>query len=411
MTMFNFDLIKDKLGDQRKEFFNAMKSGDEAAQESAFDSFLEGIQTAVVSEADKVFDKVGGKYQDENVLVSRGIMTPLTSTERKFFNQAVEKQSFDNLDQTFPETTVLEIFERLTETHELISRVDAQTTGALFKYIYADPTKQTAFWGTIPSNIRQILVDSLKVISFEHSKLSGFVPMTKGFFKLGPVWLANYVTTVMYEIMSTTLEIAIVKGTGKNQPIGITRKLSGSVDGVYPLKDKVALNDLKPTSLAGVRAAFAKEKLDNGEMSVVVHPVTYWSKLFPAMAYLTEEGKWVLTQLPTGETIVKSYAADEDEMAIGNLKNYLLAMADQVELNRYEETLAIEDMDLFVAKFYGTGLAKHPNAFFVYDVSGMTGATLPKLDDAAEIKRPDPTGLLNETAEEKAEEADGTETP
>lgn len=407
--MFNSDLVKEKLSEQRANFFAAMKGNDTKAQEAALDEFLAGIQQTVVSEAEKVFEEEGEKYKDESVLVARGIMKPMTSKERKFFNAAVEKQSFDGLDEAFPETYVEDIFSRLTEEHPLISKVDAQSTGALFKYMYADPTTTLAFWGNIPDNIRQIIVESIKVISFETSKLSGFVPVVKGFFKLGPAWLAQYVMTVMYEIMATTLEIAIVKGNGKNQPIGMNKKLSGAVDGVYPDKTKLPLNDLEPNSLAGVRAAFARDKLDNGPMIAVVHPVTYWSKLFPKLAYKTEEGKWVLTQLPTGEEIVRSYAEDENAITVGNPKNYLMAISSATELKKYEETLAIEDMDLFIAKFTGTGLAKHQNAFYVYDVSGMSGATVPQGDGPADIKRPNPTGLLNETPGDGEE--DDTETP
>ncbi|MGL9969370.1 phage major capsid protein [Enterococcus sp. DIV1420a] len=407
--MFNSDLVKEKLSEQRADFFNAMKGDDEKAQEQALDAFLAGIQSVVVSEAEKVFEEEGEKYTDESVLVSRGVMKPMTSVERKYFNAAVEKQSLDKLDEAFPETYVEDIFSRLTEEHPLISKVDAQSTGALFKYMYADPTKTTAFWGTIPDDIKQILIKSIKVINFETSKLSGFVPVVKGFFALGPAWLAKYVLTVMYEIMAASLEIAIVKGNGKNQPIGMNKKLSGAVDGVYPDKQKHSLTNLDPESLAGVRAAFARDKLDNGPIIALVHPVTYWTKLFPKLAQMTDDKKWVLTQLPTGEEIVQSYAEDENIITVGNPKNYLLAISSTTELKKYEETLAIEDLDLFIAKFTGTGLAKHQDAFYVYDLSGMTGAKMPDSDGEANIKRQQPTGLLNETSESIKPEVDGTE--
>ena len=38
-------------------------------------------------------------------------------------------------------------------------------------------------------------------------------------------------------------------------------------------------------------------------------------------------------------------------------------------------------MELFIAKWYGYGLAKDKNAFFVADVSGVTGATVPPLEE------------------------------
>lgn len=404
MPMINLDAINQTLAEQRADFFAAMKEGTPEEQEKAFDSFLGGIQDTFVTQAEQLMNEVGDKYKDEEALVARGLMKPLTAKERKYFNAAVEKQTLDNLDEAFPETSVEDIFSRLTTEHPLISLVDAKTTGALFKYMYTDPTTQTAFWGNVPDNIKQLLLKSIKVVNFEHSKLSGFVPVVKGFFKLGPAWLANYVFTVMYEIMAASIELAIVKGTGKQQPIGMTKKLSGAVDGVYPDKDRIPLADLEPLSLAGVRANLAEDKMDNGEVAALVHPVTYWTKLFPHLAFKTDEGKWVLTNLPTGERIVKTYACDEEELIVGVPKNYLLAISGQTELKKYEETLAIEDMDLFIAKFFGTGLAKHPNAYYVYDLSSMTGATVPTKDKEADVKRPDPTGLLTETEVETTEE-------
>ena len=38
-------------------------------------------------------------------------------------------------------------------------------------------------------------------------------------------------------------------------------------------------------------------------------------------------------------------------------------------------------MDLYIAKFYGYGIAKDPNAFFVADVTGVAGADVPKLEE------------------------------
>ncbi|GGC84303.1 phage major capsid protein [Enterococcus wangshanyuanii] len=404
MTLLNLDVIKGELEKQRAAWYDAMKNGTEEEQKAAFNDFAEGMQNSFAEKAEALIEEINEAALDEKALVDRGLMKPMTAKERTFFNKAVEKQSFDGLDEVFPETIVEDIFSRLTEEHPIISLVDAHQTGALMKYVYIDPTKQTAFWGRVPDDIKQILLDSIKTINFETSKLSGYVVMVKGFFKLGPAWLAQYVTTVMYEIMAASLEIAIVRGNGKDQPIGLTMKLSGAVDGVYPKKDRLKLNDLKPLSLAGVRAKFAEEKTDIGEMSALVHPVTYWTKLFPNLAYQTDEGKWVLTNLPTGEKIIKSYAVEEDEMTVGVLKNYLLAVSGNTELKKYEETLAIEDLDLFVTKFYGTGLAKHQNAFFVYDLSDMQGATMATGDGPIDVKRPG--HLLEPTPEETNEEVE-----
>lgn len=392
--MKNLDLMKQSLETQRAGLFAAMQGGTEEEREVAFNNFAEGIQSSVAQQARDMVAEIGVGYNDEQILVERGIVKPLTSKEMKYFNAAVEKNSFENIDEVFPTTIVEDIFNNLTEEHPLLSRIDAKTTNALMKYIYADPTVKLAYWGAIPADIKQILINGFKTIGLESYKLSGFLAVPKGFFKLGPLWMATYVITLLKEIMSATLEIAVISGTGKLEPIGMIKKLSGAVDSVYPNKDEIELKDLEPISLAGIRAALAKAKTDNGRVSVLVNPMTYWSKLFTALAQRDRDNNWHLISLPTGEEIVQSHAVPEDKLVFGVLKNYLLAVSGQMEMNKYEETLAIEDMDLFIAKFHGNGVAKNANAFFVADITEMPSAAIPKLEPTADVKNPG-TSLKN----------------
>ena len=38
-------------------------------------------------------------------------------------------------------------------------------------------------------------------------------------------------------------------------------------------------------------------------------------------------------------------------------------------------------MDLYIAKFFGNGISKNVNAFFIADISGIAGATVPTLEN------------------------------
>lgn len=400
-TMINPDLQPTML-ELRQNLFNALtdENATEEQTQQAFDAFFEGIQSEMTAEANQMMQQMGEAYNDEQILVNRGIRRSLTSEEKKYFENVMQHQSFEGLDEVFPETVIEDIFKNLQEEHPLLSRIDSRTTSALMKYIYADPTKQLAFWGTIPDNIRQLILQGFKTLSLESYKLSGFVPVTKGFFELGPSWLANYVITIITEIMTASLEIAIVKGTGKLEPIGMMKKLSGATDGVYPDKEKIPMTELTPFTLAGIRAALADAKTDNGRVAVLVNPMTYWAKLFPALCTRDANGNWHLISLPTGEEIILSHAVPIDTLIFGVPENYLLAVAGQVRIDKYMETLAIEDLDLFIAKFYGNGVAKNANAFFVVDITDMPGATIPELDPDADVQRANVTLSPSETEEE-----------
>lgn len=368
----------------RVELFNALKSDDSEVQEKAFADFTDALQSEIIERANNTIQNVGTEISDNQILVNRGIMRPLTSTEKKYFNAVVERKGFDNVNEAFPKTIIQDVFKHLKTEHPLLSKIDMKDTTALATYIFAKPNKATAFWGPICEDIKQMILEGFNEVNLQSSRLSGFVAVCKGMLELGPNWLAEYVTTLIYEIMATSLELAVVAGTGKNQPIGMIKKLSGATDSVYPDKDKITLTELNADSLVGVRAALAKAKLDDAGVAVLVNPVTYWAKVFKSLVLRTPDGEFVKDRLSTGEEIIPSYAVPEDTLVIGNPANYFLGVSGETRLDRYDQTLAIEDMELYIAKFYGYGLAKDPNAFFVADIKGVKGATVPELEEFKE---------------------------
>lgn len=382
--MKNYDRIDNTQMELRQNLFNAFQTDDKEAQEGAFLAFAEDLQTRIADEAKAAMDGQMVTHTDNQILVDRGIRQALTSKEMKYFENVVERGGFDGVEELFPTTIIETVFENLQNEHPLLSLIDMRSTDGVAKLIVADPTKAKAFWGPICEDIRQMIIEGFKVVDFSSSRLSGFVAICKGLLELGPEWLARYIIEIMYEIMEMELEVGVIAGTGQNQPIGMTKKLSGAVDGVYPDKDVVAVTEFTPAVMGGLRAALASAKTDRGQISLVINPLTYWSKVFPALAYQTNDGGWVTDNLPTGENIVLSHAVPEDKAILGNLKNYLLGVAGDVRIDRYEQTLAIEDMELFIAKFYGWGTPKNMNAFFILDLSGVDGATVPALETEAE---------------------------
>ena len=48
---------------------------------------------------------------------------------------------------------------------------------------------------------------------------------------------------------------------------------------------------------------------------------------------------------------------------------YIAAIGGGLEVNRYKETLALEDADLFIAKQFATGKPRDNNAAQVYDLN------------------------------------------
>lgn len=398
--------VKD-LGVATQDLYSAFTNGTDEEKEKAAQDYSVSLAQSMKADIQSEMELVQNENLTEKIMAERGARMTFTPNEKQFFAEAVEKQKIDGLEHTFPTTIIETILNDLTEEHPIISKVDTQYVEALVKIIYRDPSVEaTAYWDVIPADIRQILVESFKFLDLSASKLSGFIAIPKGYFELGPDWLANYVTSYLREIMTATLETAIVRGDGKLKPIGIMKSTHGAVDGVYPDKQEFALSEFNPKALAGVRALLAKHKMLNGGLHLVVNPVTYELAISSSgWAQNTVTGQWVQLQIP-GLEVVKSYAVPEDKAVIGNLNNYILGVAGALRIDSYDQTLAIEDMDLFVAKFFGTGTPKNGNAFVVLDLSGVEKPSMPEEDGEIELVYQD-TISATENAGSHALDRDG----
>lgn len=361
-------------------------SDNEAEIKEVVTEYSASLAQDLQDQVDEKVTQFHSANTDERIMAERTGKRVLTSGEKKYFAEAVEKQKLDGLDLVFPTTIVEDVMAGLTTDHPLLSEVDTKYVTYAMKYIYGDPAEEFAFWDVIPADIRQILIGGFKEMDLTTSKLSGYIALPKGYYKLGASWLANYVITFLKEVMSSSLEKAVVTGDGRLKPIGLTKKLSGAIDGEYPDKDVVKLTDFSPRSLAGPRALLAKNKMLDGNISLLTSPVTYETKVSPNMFFQNQiDGTWKRLPMPNGEKVVLSDYVPENKAILGNLKNYILAVAGNTEIKKYEETLAIEDMDLYIAKFFGTGTPKNPNAFVVLDLSQIDGITVPVDEPAAEI--------------------------
>lgn len=388
--MKNFDAKNMDMKVIIQNVYNALGQTDETVTEGALEVFGNALAEQAKNTAKDQTSALYAAIQDEQIMVNRGARRAITNSEMKYFNEAAEKQKIEGLDTVFPTTIIETVMTDLAENHPLLSAIETRFTEAAIKYVYGDPAVATAYWDVIPSDIRQILIGAFKSLDMSVSKLSGYIALPKGYFKLGPTWLANYVTTFLREVMQASLEEAVVNGDGKLKPIGMMRKLSGAIDGVYPPKTAVAITALTPITLGGPRALLAKEKMLNGPLSLVVNPVTSATVVAPNLFFQnTTDGSWMQLPLPYDITVIESYAVPEGKAVLGNAKNYLLAVAGDLELNKYDQTLAIEDMDLYIAKMFATGIAKNANAFVVLDVSGITGVTVPTADPVADVKYQD----------------------
>lgn len=233
------DKKSEELKSATQDMFNALGTDDEEVQKEALTKFSEALADDVKAHYSREIENYQNSNHDEMIMSNRVDRFRLTSEEKKFFAEAVEKQKIEGLDELFPRTIIETVMNDLTTEHPLLSAIDTQYTEAAIKYIFRKPGDATAYWDVIPADIKQILLESFGELEMTVSKLSGFIALPKAYFQLGPDWLARYVIAYLTETMKATLEKAVVNGDGKLKPIGLMRKLSGAIDNKYPEKEAV----------------------------------------------------------------------------------------------------------------------------------------------------------------------------
>jgi len=374
MTIKSLDNTMD-MNQIRSQVNDAIQGEDKDAMTEALVRMAQGIHDNILKEAQKeARSMISSEINDRNVLNKRGINT-LTSEERKYYAEVIEKRGFTDLSVTLPTTVFDRVFEDLEQNHPLLSEMTFENTTAVTEWIIRKTNCEAAWWGPLTDPIKKELQHGFGKVRTDMYKLSAFMPVSKAMLDLGPEWLDRYVRTVLSEAMAIALEAAIIAGTGKDQPIGMIKNLKGAVvDKVYPDKDAIALADLSPETLGkSVMAPLTKGGTRSvPSVLILVNPLDYWTKIFAATTFLTQQGTYVYGVMPIPSKIVQSVAVPQGKMVAGMGKDYFMGVGSAQKIEFSDEYKFLEDERTYLAKQYATGEPKDNDSFLVFDISSLS---------------------------------------
>lgn len=312
---------------------------------------------------------------DQATLNARGVRT-LTTAEKKFYNAAIEVESFDGVAALVPPTVFDRIFEDLATDHPLLSRIRMQTTGAATMWVTRKEGATTAYWGDVCAEIEEMVDNGFETVDMGMQKLSGFLVVCKAMFELGPEWLDRYVRTLLTEIMATELEKVAVNGDGNKKPIGMMRDLDGSVTlGVYPEKTPVALPDFSPATIGELILAPTTK---NGTrtytgVTLIINPLDYASKFFAIGAKQKDDGTWTFNNFAVpGLEIIQTPAVPIGKVVAGKPADYFMGVGSQAKLESTDVLRMIEDQRLYLVRQLINGRPLDNEAFTVFDIADMS---------------------------------------
>lgn len=382
--MTNLDALNRKKTAILQKMSDAMANNDTTAFQTAFNELADEIGNAVKADFEQYRNDA-----DAAILAQRGVRQ-LTSKERTFYEGLIgamksdnPKQAFTDIDKTFPETVIDAVFDDLEENHPLLSKINFQRAGLLTKMIVSK-TGGKASWQELGSEVVDELSAEFAEINLEMAQVTAFIPVKRYMLDMGPSWLDRYVRGMLAEAVAVEVERGIVVGTGKNEPIGMTKALTGAVDGVY--QDKAVGATITALDSAAYGAVLDKLSVTpNGHrrpvsrVLMLVNPADYFTKVFPATTVRTTDGSYNSNVLPFPTDVIQSVAVPAGKAVIGLGDKYFMALgtagkAGTIEYSDQYHFLKLERV--YMTYFYGNGMPLDDNAFVVADISGIKPSVL-----------------------------------
>lgn len=368
----------DEMRAAKAALAKAMTEGKPEDQNEAFASFLDALHQEVSADISK---QANDEMMDRSILQNRG-QNVLTSKETRFFQNAIDKKGFDE-DSILPVTTQERIFEDLTQEHPLLNALQLQDMGAVTRIITADP-EGAAVWGPLFGDIQGQIGTAFKETTITQLKLTAFAVVPNDMLELGPVWVERYVRTLIVEVLSVGLERGFVIGTGQNQPVGLVKNVdpvSGAVSDKAPTgtltfePGRTTIQELKGVVKGLSVDAAGKSRRVAGRIVMVVNPVDNFD--IQASATIQNANGAYVTNLPFNPQIVESEFVTEGTVIFFVQGQYLAVIAGGYKLNKYNQTLAMEDAMLYTIKQFANGRPMDNNAAAVYTLAIADGVSDP----------------------------------
>lgn len=380
---------------QNKQVFNdivqAMKAGDEKAAQNAWEAFHDSI----VAKVKKDFAEIQ-ESNDAVILAQRGYRQ-LTDKENKWYQKVIEalrssnpKQAFVNIisspneEDVMPTTIIEDVYKNLKETHPILGAIDFQYVGYITKWILNDHSVQKAVWGSINSEIVKEITSAFKTINVNQSKLSAYALIENDMLDLGPTFLDGYIRACLEEALAAGLVYGIVDGSGKDEPIGLTRDIHEGVDVSsttgYPRKTAEKVTDFTPVNYGALVAKMAVNEAgmskNFAEVALVCNLTDYLTKIMPASTVLTPNGTYARDIFPFPTKVYVDNVLDTGKAVLFIPGEYSCFMGGQkngvIEVS--EENKFLEDQTVFKIKQHGAGRALDNTSALYLDISGLEPA-------------------------------------
>ena len=359
-----------KMKQAQEEALKILQESDDKSQ-----AVIDAIDKIASVQYEDLIKEIKGEAEEceSNKEYAKKLKIRTLSKEEKDFlqalvndpKQAVTAKQVDVIPTTMIDITLENIKEE--DPDGILSDVEFAPADVK-KWMTADKTGAFA-WGALLGAIGGELGASFEGLDVEVNKLSAYLIIPKALKDLALPFVDKYFMAVLKENIRDGLECGYLQGKGKNEPIGIYKQIeSVNEDGTH--KDKTVNTTLTNFTPKGLAAA--KKYLNNegkrvlNQLSLYCHPNDEADYVAPAL--YDSEGRLVSSY--KNLKVKQSTQNPQGKAALVIPKKYVLGLKD-MGIKEYDQTKALDDADVVIAKCYANGRAVDDNIAFIFNVTKL----------------------------------------
>lgn len=364
--------------EKKKAFYTVLKEKPEDTE--AQNSAHEEMNQALASDLAELASKEAEKMANERFDTMQGAAgSKLTAEEVTFFKNLTTDVGYKE-EILLPQTTIDRIFEDLRQSHPLLAEINLQSAGLRLKFLKSE-TSGVAIWGKIFGEIKGQLDAAFSEEEDIQSKLTAFVVVPKDLQDFGPNWVETYVRTQIVEAFSYQLVLALADGDGNDKPVGLRKDTNSGaiVGGVTTYTDKTptgiltfATAEITIQELTKVMNELStkengKQVAIDGKVILICNPSQAWA--LKAQYTIQNANGVFVTALPFNVRIVEAEGVPVNEVIAFVKGRYDAFVGGGTKISKYDQTLAMEDCDLYTAKAFYYGKARDNKAALIYTLN------------------------------------------
>ena len=236
----------------------------------------------------------------------------------------------------------------------------------------------SAVWGELTGAITAELSASFESVNIELHKLHVCLVIPKAIQDLALPFVDRYFTAILSEAIQDGLVKGYIQGDGKNGPVGIVNKIDAFTStGTASAKSKLTnITKFSPKGLAGVRKTLSKNGTRTiGTLYLLCNPKDEAEYVDPALYGEALTGGYRNTSFMPIEKIVDANVPEGT--GIFTIDGMYVMGTSGAQIRTYDQTKAMDDADVVIAKCYANGRAVDDDCAVVFDITKLEEYVLP----------------------------------